>query len=86
MAEEPVNLYIQAHVTHRVNVERTIIQTREAISINISPDPHNPTAPALVVQNDLILSEQRFSDENRMTTKLYCRDCDAYLVGTWEFA
>jgi len=86
MAEEPVNLNIQAHVTHRVNAERTVILTREVISMDISPDPHNPTAPALVIQNDLILSEQHFSDENRMTTRLYCRDCDVYLVGNWEFA
>ena len=76
-----MNLNLQAHVTHRINAERTIIQTREVISVDISPDPHNPTAPALVIQNDLILSERsipylRFS-------RLYCRDCDVYLVGEW---
>lgn len=77
-----MNLNIQAHVTHRVNAERTVIQTREVISIDISPNPRNPTAPALVTQNDLILSEQSMLGDDYFS-KLYCRDCDVYLVGEW---
>lgn len=76
-----MNLNLQAHVTHRVNVEHTFTTTQEVVGMDISPDPYKPTAPAVVTVNYLVLSETP-----PYNSKLYCRDCDVYLVGNWEFA
>lgn len=76
-----MNLYIQAHVTHHVNVEKTYTTTQEVVGMDISPDPYNVMAPTVVTVNYLVLS-----GDDAHQSKLYCRDCDVYLVGDWEFA
>ncbi len=74
-----MNLDLQAHIGHRINIEESVWQVREVIGIVDSE-------PAQVTINDLVLSERPLEEQLMVLPRLYCRDCDLYLVGHWEYA
>ena len=78
-----MNLNINAHIGHRINIEETVCQVREVTGIVPSTRPNAPVGTVLVAVSDLVLSE---GPDETAKAGLYCRDCDLFLVGNWEYA
>lgn len=68
-----MNFNAKAHVDHNLEAHNVITKVYDVMSIDISPDPHNPTALAKV---ETAYRSRRSSQQ----PQLYCRTCDLFLT------
>ncbi len=78
-----MNLNINAHIGHRINLEAPVMQVREVLGIDLVASSHVPLNAVRVTVSDQVLSD---NPDGSAPPQLYCRDCDLYLIGPWEYA
>lgn len=73
-----MNLNAQAHLDHRLQVERTVVNISDHKGVKVDPDGF------LIITPTPTEATARFVNESGRT-RLYCRDCDMYLNADWAW-